>query len=289
MPGEDFYSAAIRETKEEAGVDIELKGVLRVEHSVYGHQTARMRVIFYATSDSNTPKQMSDSESECAVWFSFQEIENLQKIKPGLRGPEILEWPLYIQNKGFIAPIQFLSDENTPILLTDLFPNNIKDKDISPDDFIHAIYNQNLTKVKELLSLGVSANILINEKKWTALHYAIKIKNQELVKVLLVSGANAQSKTAKQRNCLHFAMQSSFKILKMLLQSISDLEDDELKDVLNFADGFGDTPLHILARDILKYNSTDLSIFNYYVNLGADPYIKNKVDYSPADYLINLL
>ena len=38
----------MRECKEEAGIDIELKGVLRVEHSVQGGDEARMRVIFYA-------------------------------------------------------------------------------------------------------------------------------------------------------------------------------------------------------------------------------------------------
>ena len=32
--GEDFKTAAIRECKEEAGIDVHLKGVLRVDHGV---------------------------------------------------------------------------------------------------------------------------------------------------------------------------------------------------------------------------------------------------------------
>ncbi len=46
--GESFQKAAVRECKEEAGINIDIKGVLRVEHSVNGGSEARMRVIFYA-------------------------------------------------------------------------------------------------------------------------------------------------------------------------------------------------------------------------------------------------
>lgn len=285
-PGEDFYSAAIRETKEEAGVDIKLKGILRVEHSVYGHQTARMRVIFFATSDNDTPKQISDRESECAVWFSIQEIENLQKIKPGLRGPEILEWPIYIENKGNISPIEFLAPENVPVILPSMFK---KENSGSAEEFIKYLMDQKIDKLKQFLSEGFNPNFLINDKKWTALHYAIKIKNQDMVKLLLINSANPQLKTTKKRNCFHFAMQSSFKILKMLLVYISDLEEEEFKSIINFQDEFGDTPLHILCRDIIKYNSTDLTIFKYYINLGGDPNIKNDDNISPSEYLNDLL
>jgi 8-oxo-dGTP pyrophosphatase MutT (NUDIX family) len=33
-PPEDFFEAAIRETKEEALIDVELKGILRTEYSI---------------------------------------------------------------------------------------------------------------------------------------------------------------------------------------------------------------------------------------------------------------
>jgi len=45
--GENFIQGAIRERKEEAGIDVQIKGILKVDHSVAGN-TARMRVIFYA-------------------------------------------------------------------------------------------------------------------------------------------------------------------------------------------------------------------------------------------------
>lgn len=34
---ETFEQAALRETLEEAGIDVTLKGVLRVEHNIYGN------------------------------------------------------------------------------------------------------------------------------------------------------------------------------------------------------------------------------------------------------------
>jgi len=52
---EEFIEAAIRETKEEAGIDIEIKGVLRVEQNFQG-ENARIRVIFYAEPIDNNQK-----------------------------------------------------------------------------------------------------------------------------------------------------------------------------------------------------------------------------------------
>jgi 8-oxo-dGTP pyrophosphatase MutT (NUDIX family) len=49
---ESFILAAHRECFEEAGIEIEIKGVLRVEHKVQGNQ-ARMRVVFFAQPIDN--------------------------------------------------------------------------------------------------------------------------------------------------------------------------------------------------------------------------------------------
>ena len=101
--------AAVRECKEEAGIDIELKGVLRVEHSV-GYDDARMRVIFYAEPKNcwQVPKQIPDSESLCARWVTLEEFKGLDKI----RGWELLEWGTYLQNGGQIYPPEVLGKES---------------------------------------------------------------------------------------------------------------------------------------------------------------------------------
>ena len=91
--GESLTSAAIRETKEEAGIDIELKGILGIEYDPRegnrsnGGSYVRMRVIFYAEPIDNTqlPKSLPDFESAGACWCSEEEIKNILK----LRGNEV--------------------------------------------------------------------------------------------------------------------------------------------------------------------------------------------------------
>ena len=46
--GETFSKAAIRECLEEANVKVQLKGILRIDHSFTFKNECRMRVIYYA-------------------------------------------------------------------------------------------------------------------------------------------------------------------------------------------------------------------------------------------------
>ncbi len=92
---ESFAAAAVRECKEEAGIDVVLKGVLKVDHSVKG-DFGRMRVIFYAEPTtiemSKQIKKVADAESEEARWVTLDECLAFADSKPGLRGGELLEW-----------------------------------------------------------------------------------------------------------------------------------------------------------------------------------------------------
>ena len=103
--GESFHAGALRECKEEAGIDVILKGGLKVDHSVTGDQ-ARMRVIFYAeptTEDmAKNIKKVADGESLEARWVTLQEIEELAREKPGLRGKELPKWASYLEAGGQI-------------------------------------------------------------------------------------------------------------------------------------------------------------------------------------------
>ena len=78
--GESFQQAALRECREEAGIDVELKGVLRVDHSVK-NDNARMRVIFYAEPTTlemcGQVKTVPDAESEEARWVTVQDLHSL--------------------------------------------------------------------------------------------------------------------------------------------------------------------------------------------------------------------
>ena len=59
-PKETFREAALRETREEAGIDITLKGILAID--TVNFTSHALRVIFYAESNhlSQKPKQVPD-------------------------------------------------------------------------------------------------------------------------------------------------------------------------------------------------------------------------------------
>lgn len=115
--GETFAQAAIRETMEEAGVDVELKGILKVEHKLYppagdddddGRHYYKMRVLFYAEpKDVNRcePKSIADHDSLGAEWVTPQEFRQKKKI----RGNELLEYASLVV-KGKIYPLDVLDE-----------------------------------------------------------------------------------------------------------------------------------------------------------------------------------
>lgn len=98
-PGETLSIAAKRETLEEAGIDVELKGILGIEYNPVGisrrnqNFIVRLRVIFYAEPSldkgiNQLPKSSPDYESAGACWCSYEEIQ--MNIK--LRGGEPKKW-----------------------------------------------------------------------------------------------------------------------------------------------------------------------------------------------------
>ncbi|OQR82844.1 hydrolase, NUDIX domain containing protein [Achlya hypogyna] len=112
--GETFFAAALRETREEAGIDVELKGILRVEHSPMGVHGDRMRVIFYAEPmDASSPlKSTPDSESLGAVWTTVDELARWDAANM-LRSTELLNWASYVEGGGAVAPLSVLGAESS--------------------------------------------------------------------------------------------------------------------------------------------------------------------------------
>ena len=110
-PGEDFKAAAWRETMEEAGIAIEIDGVLRIEQLPVKHGL-RMRVFLTAHPvDDAPPKSEADGESLEAKWATVPQIAELP-----LRDPEVLEACGYLQTGGFVGPIEMLTPEGAAFL-----------------------------------------------------------------------------------------------------------------------------------------------------------------------------
>ena len=105
-PGETFAEAAVRETREEAGVAIALDGVIRIEHAPTP-DGARMRVVFTAHPvDDTPPKRHADAESLEARWVSLAELAALP-----LRGDEVRELFEHVARGGAIHPLSVLTGE----------------------------------------------------------------------------------------------------------------------------------------------------------------------------------
>eukprot|EP00947_MAST-08B_sp_MAST-8B-sp1_P002270 g2270.t1 len=94
--GQSFLDAAHAETWEEGGIEVNITGVLAVEHSLGGPSDARMRVVFLAEprDPDHPPKSVPDTESNGAAWMTLDEIEAKSGLPPpeGLRGRELLKW-----------------------------------------------------------------------------------------------------------------------------------------------------------------------------------------------------
>jgi ADP-ribose pyrophosphatase YjhB (NUDIX family) len=105
-PGETFAQAALRETKEEAGVDIELEGILKIQHNPRA-DGQRFRVFFLARAKDDTPpKSEADEHSLEARWFSVDELKDVP-----LRGDEVEQWIRYVLEGAVVAPLSILTPE----------------------------------------------------------------------------------------------------------------------------------------------------------------------------------
>jgi 8-oxo-dGTP pyrophosphatase MutT (NUDIX family) len=112
--GEGLVSAAKRETMEEAGMKVDIKGILAIEYHPCGRTRndkflVRMRVVFYAEPTEEYmhryPKCIPDFESAGACWCSLQDMATLQ-----LRGREPLEWGRHLEKGGDIYPLGVLRE-----------------------------------------------------------------------------------------------------------------------------------------------------------------------------------
>jgi ADP-ribose pyrophosphatase YjhB (NUDIX family) len=105
-PGEQLSVAAMREVREEAGVQVRLEGVLRVEHHPQG-EGARMRVIYIASPiDDSEPKQLADAESLRAAYLTLPEIRLLPH-----RGHDLVPLLDSLERGRAIYPLDVIGSE----------------------------------------------------------------------------------------------------------------------------------------------------------------------------------
>jgi len=89
--GDSFYKTAIKETKEEGGIDIIPTKLLKIEQ---GYGGERMRFIYFATPSfpvSEYPKTIADEESTQSIWTTVNNFDE-KPIEGRLRGNEPECW-----------------------------------------------------------------------------------------------------------------------------------------------------------------------------------------------------
>lgn len=107
--GENPAEAAVRETKEEAGIDVRLTGVIKIEYHPKkdrsGSQYVRMRFIFYAEpiDCDQLPKSIPDYESVGATWCPADQVAALP-----LRGPEPVDYFSHIASGKPVYPLDLI-------------------------------------------------------------------------------------------------------------------------------------------------------------------------------------
>ena len=109
-PGEDFVTAAERETLEETSVPIIVEGILRIEHLPMPDGAARMRVIFLARPRDNTPpKSKPDRDTLGAAWVTIDELDNLP-----LRSGSVRDLVQYVADGAPVYPLELITYEGAP-------------------------------------------------------------------------------------------------------------------------------------------------------------------------------
>lgn len=109
--GETFFEGARRETREESGLDVELTGIVRVEHTPMPDGSARLRVIFAGrpVQPGAKLKDFEDEHSAQARWYTLDEARSL-----ALRGSEVVEALRYVEGGGALHPLTLLTAEGAP-------------------------------------------------------------------------------------------------------------------------------------------------------------------------------
>lgn len=109
--GEDIVAGALREVREEAGIEVELDGILRFEHTPSTAGITRLRCLLVGHPIDDAPlKSVPDGASRGAAWVRLDELGNLR-----LRAPEVEALLRHVHEGGRLHPLSLLAPEEAPL------------------------------------------------------------------------------------------------------------------------------------------------------------------------------
>jgi len=111
--GETFATGAQRETREEAGLEVVLDGVLRIEYRFLGPAN-RIRVVFaaHAADPHAAPKSVPDDDTLSARWLLCAEMASRN-----LRSPEALRLFEFVRAGARIHDMRLVRGHNGPVIM----------------------------------------------------------------------------------------------------------------------------------------------------------------------------
>lgn len=141
-------------------------------------------------------------------------------------------------------------------------------------ELLNAISNDDLDKVKKMVSQGGIYIDTPDQAGNTYLHFAATSKNPKIAEFLIDQGADVNTKDNKGLSSLHFAVQSeNIATVEFMLNKGADL---------NAQDNNGNTPLHMAAEQDLP------KIVEVLLKHNADVGLKNEQSKTPLEVVTRL-
>jgi len=81
------------------------------------------------------------------------------------------------------------------------------------DNIIFAVVTGNISEVRALVNAGNVNSVIDNKNRYTALHYAVKLPNNEIVEYLMSIGANPNIKQNEDKDAIDLSIESNKRYL----------------------------------------------------------------------------
>ena len=104
---ESIIEAAIRETKEETNIDIDIKGIIAIQENV--SSIGQLLILYFLGEYIDGEIKFDNKEISNVQWMTEEEIRNLDKKQ--IRGGETIDSILDYVNKNDIIPLDKLKIE----------------------------------------------------------------------------------------------------------------------------------------------------------------------------------
>ena len=179
----------------------------------------------------------------CTPLYYAVKYRDYELIKLLLNSGALINGKDFNQESSLCLALKTKNNDIIDIIMSK-YCTQIKNRNCDSDDDYYALtaacLNNNLNVIERLIEHGININKLLHfeledEPDCTALHYAVKTVNYELIDLLLANGASVNIKDANEQTPLHLALyikgrhpnsMSRHKVMQKLLDIFRNLKDN---------------------------------------------------------------